>query len=109
MRVGLLPKPVITFSDAGVKKILYLMLPAMFGASVAQINLLLDELLHLHPKKIDLSLDRTFRLLEKLGNPQKKIKNSVMCSGTNGKFSTLNFIREILRYNNKTGDFNHVM
>lgn len=72
------------------------------NTSDEQINLLLDELLHLHPKKIDLSLDRTFKLLEKLGNPQKKIKNSVMCSGTNGKFSTLNFIKEILRYNNKT-------
>ena len=67
-----------------------------------QINLLLDELLHLHPKKIDLSLDRTFKLLEKLGNPQEKIKNSIMCSGTNGKFSTLNFIKEILRFNKKT-------
>ncbi len=67
-----------------------------------QINFLLDELLHLHPKKIDLSLERTFKLLAKLGNPQEKIKNSVMCSGTNGKFSTLNFIKEILRYNNKT-------
>ena len=72
------------------------------NTSDEQIKLLLDELLHLHPKKIDLSLDRTFKLLEKLGNPQKKIKNSVMCSGTNGKFSTLNFIKEILRYNNKS-------
>ena len=72
------------------------------STSDEQINLLLDELLHLHPKKIDLSLDRTFKLLEKLGNPQEKIKNSIMCSGTNGKFSTLNFIKEILRFNNKT-------
>lgn len=44
-RVGLLPKPVIAFNDDGVKKILRLMLPAMFGASVAQINLLLDTLI----------------------------------------------------------------
>ena len=72
------------------------------STSDEQINLLLDELLHLHPKKIDLSLDRTFKLLEKLGNPQEKIKNSIMCSGTNGKFSTLNFIKEILRFNKKT-------
>ena len=72
------------------------------NTSDEQINLLLDELLHLHPKKIDLSLDRTFKLLEKLGNPQEKIKNSIMCSGTNGKFSTLNFIKEILRFNKKT-------
>ena len=72
------------------------------STSDEQINLLLDELLNLHPKKIDLSLDRTFKLLEKLGNPQEKIKNSIMCSGTNGKFSTLNFIKEILRFNKKT-------
>ena len=72
------------------------------NTSDEQINLLLDELLHLHPKKIDLSLNRVLKLLAKLGNPQEKIKNSVMCSGTNGKFSTLNFIKEILRFNNKT-------
>ena len=72
------------------------------NTSDEQINLLLDELLFLHPKKIDLSLDRTYKLLAKLGNPQEKIQNSIMCSGTNGKFSTLNFIKEILRFNNKT-------
>ena len=30
-----------------------------------------------HSKKIDLSLDRTFNLLNKLGNPQNKIKNVI--------------------------------
>ena len=43
-RVGLFPKPAIAFADAGVKKIFHLMIPAMFGVSVAQINLLLDFL-----------------------------------------------------------------
>ena len=54
------------------------------------VNTLLDELLKLHPKKIDLSLDRSFNLLEKLGDPQNKISNIIHIAGTNGKFSTLN-------------------
>jgi len=40
----LLPKPKVDFHDAGVKKVLRLMLPALFGVSVSQINLLLDTL-----------------------------------------------------------------
>ncbi|MFT5706595.1 MAG: putative peptidoglycan lipid II flippase, partial [Oceanospirillaceae bacterium] len=39
MRMKLLPKPVIDWQDEGVKRILTLMLPAIFGVSVAQINL----------------------------------------------------------------------
>ena len=70
-----------------------------------KINELLNSLLTLHPKriktKIDLSLDRTIKLLNKLGNPQKKLKGVIYVVGTNGKFSVLNFIREILKYNNK--------
>ena len=49
-----------------------------------------------HPKKIDLSLDRTFNLLKKLGNPQDKLKNIVTCVGTNGKFSTIKSLQSIL-------------
>ncbi|AFJ03129.1 putative peptidoglycan lipid II flippase MurJ [Methylophaga frappieri] len=44
-RIGSLPKPRWGWRDEGVQKILKLMLPAMFGVSVAQINLLLDTLL----------------------------------------------------------------
>ncbi len=44
-RLQLLPKPVLGFQDEGVKRILKLMLPALFGVSVSQINLLLDTLL----------------------------------------------------------------
>ena len=44
-RLGLLPKPQLGFKDAGVKRILTLMLPAIFGVSVTQINLLLDTLI----------------------------------------------------------------
>ncbi len=67
-----------------------------------QIDKLLDELLELHPKRIDLSLDRVCNLLEKLGNPQNKINNIVHIAGTNGKFSTLKFIQDILKSNNKS-------
>lgn len=45
MRLGLMPKPKVAFGDPGVKKILALMAPALFGVSVSQINLLLDTVL----------------------------------------------------------------
>ena len=67
-----------------------------------QIDKLLDELLELHPKRIDLSLDRVCNLLEKLDNPQNKINNIVHIAGTNGKFSTLKFIQDIIKSNNKS-------
>ncbi len=67
-----------------------------------QIDKLLDELLELHPKRIDLSLDRVCNLLEKLDNPQNKINNIVHIAGTNGKFSTLKFIQDILKINSKS-------
>ena len=44
-REGLLPRPKVDFKHEGVKKILMLMLPALFGVSVGQINLLLDTVL----------------------------------------------------------------
>ena len=44
-QLGLLPKLKLGFKDPGVKRILKLMLPAIFGVSVTQINLLLDTLI----------------------------------------------------------------
>lgn len=44
-RLGFRPRPVIAFADAGVRKILRLMGPAIFGVSVAQINMMLDTIL----------------------------------------------------------------
>lgn len=44
-RLGLMPKPKVAFKDPGVKKIMALMAPALFGVSVSQINLLLDTVL----------------------------------------------------------------
>ena len=44
-RLGLLPRPSPGFRDPGVRKIMRLMSPAIFGASVVQINLLIDTLI----------------------------------------------------------------
>ncbi len=57
---------------------------------------IVSHLQKLHPKKIDLSLDRIKILCEKLGNPQEKIK-AISVVGTNGKQSTINAIFSILK------------
>ena len=57
---------------------------------------IVKRLQKLHPKEIDLSLDRTRNLLEKLGNPQDQI-NCISVVGTNGKFSTIQAIYAILK------------
>ncbi len=49
-----------------------------------------------HKKKIDLTLDRTFNLLNKLGNPQDKLKNVVNVVGTNAKASMAYSLKSIL-------------
>lgn len=56
---------------------------------------LLERLKKLHPQSIDLSLGRIERLLVALGNPQDKLPPVVHVAGTNGKGSTLAFIRAI--------------
>jgi len=57
---------------------------------------IVERLQKLHPKEIDLSLDRTKNLLEKLGNPQDQI-NCISVVGTNGKFSTIQALYAILK------------
>ncbi|MDB9699186.1 Mur ligase family protein [Candidatus Pelagibacter sp.] len=57
---------------------------------------IVERLQKLHPKEIDLSLDRTRNLLEKLGNPQDQI-NCISVVGTNGKFSTIQALYTILK------------
>jgi len=44
-RLGLLPRPRPAFRDPGVRRVMKLMAPALFGASVTQINLLIDTLI----------------------------------------------------------------
>ena len=54
---------------------------------------ILDRLMSLHPKVIDLSLDRMHRLLGALGNPERRIPPVIHIAGTNGKGSTQAMIR----------------
>ena len=57
---------------------------------------ILNRFQELHPKEIDLSLDRIKELCKKLSNPQDKIK-AISVVGTNGKNSTINAIFSILK------------
>ena len=57
---------------------------------------IVQRLQKLHPKEIDLSLDRTKKLCQKLGNPQDKI-NCISIIGTNGKYSTIQTLYSILK------------
>ena len=57
---------------------------------------IVNRLQKLHPKEIDLSLDRIKSLCKKLGNPQDEI-NCIQVCGTNGKGSTISFLRSILK------------
>jgi dihydrofolate synthase/folylpolyglutamate synthase len=57
----------------------------------------LERLGTLHPKLIDLSLDRVWRLLDALGNPQDRLAPVIHIAGTNGKGSTQAFLRACLQ------------
>ena len=57
---------------------------------------IVSRLQELHPKEIDLSLDRIQSLCKKLGNPQDKIK-AISIVGTNGKYSTIQAMLSILK------------
>ncbi len=54
---------------------------------------ILERMMSLHPKIIDLTLDRVWRLLERLDNPQNRLPPVIHIAGTNGKGSTLAMIR----------------
>jgi len=56
----------------------------------------LTRLLALHPRLIDLSLDRMWRLLARLDHPERKLPPVIHVAGTNGKGSTIAFMRAIL-------------
>lgn len=61
-----------------------------------QVTAILDRLLALHPREIDLSLGRMERLLDALGRPQDRLPPTIHIAGTNGKGSTTAFMRAIL-------------
>ena len=59
-------------------------------------DLILERLLALHPKLIDLSLGRIRNLLAALDNPERRLPPTVHVTGTNGKGSTIAFMRAAL-------------
>jgi dihydrofolate synthase/folylpolyglutamate synthase len=60
------------------------------------IDSIVARLTALHPKRIDLSLDRVQRLLAALDHPERKLPPVIHVGGTNGKGSTIAFLRAIL-------------
>ena len=62
-------------------------------------NNILKRLELLHPKKIDLSLNRLRKLLEKLDNPHLKLPPVIHVAGTNGKGSVISYLRSIYEKN----------
>ncbi len=60
---------------------------------MSRTDAILARLSQLHPKLIDLSLDRMLPLLEKLGNPQDHLPPVIHVAGTNAKGSTIAYLR----------------
>ena len=60
---------------------------------------IVDRLQKLHPKEIDLSLNRIKKLCKTLGNPQDRLK-AISVVGTNGKYSTIQALFAILKETN---------
>ena len=68
----------------------------MTALPAAPVGAILNRLLALHPKRIDLSLDRMWRILAALDHPQDRLPPVIHVAGTNGKGSTIAFMRAIL-------------
>jgi dihydrofolate synthase/folylpolyglutamate synthase len=63
---------------------------------VASVDTIVARLTALHPKRIDLSLERIERLLAALDHPERKLQPVIHVAGTNGKGSTVAFLRAML-------------
>lgn len=68
----------------------------MDTASDRESDVILERLHALHPKLIDLSLDRIETLMMQLGSPQDDLPPMIHVAGTNGKGSTIAFLRAVL-------------
>ena len=66
------------------------------AASPPSLGELVARLSALHPQRIDLGLERMHRLLERLGHPERKLPPVIHVAGTNGKGSTIAYLRAIL-------------
>ncbi|HHY50576.1 MAG TPA: bifunctional folylpolyglutamate synthase/dihydrofolate synthase [Alphaproteobacteria bacterium] len=63
---------------------------------MSRTDAILGRLLALHPKLIDLHLERELALLDKLGNPHRRLPPVIHVAGTNGKGSTVAYLRAFL-------------
>ncbi len=63
---------------------------------MARSDAILSRLLSLHPKIIDLSLDRMHRILARLGHPERQLPPVIHVAGTNGKGSCVAYLRSIM-------------
>jgi dihydrofolate synthase/folylpolyglutamate synthase len=63
---------------------------------MTHVDAILARLLVLHPRRIDLSLDRMLRILDALGHPERRLPPVIHVAGTNGKGSTVAFMRAML-------------
>src|SRR3954468_8730498 len=68
---------------------------------MSSVDSIVARLLTLHPKRIDLSLDRMWRLLGALGPPERQLPPVIHVAGTNGKGSTVAFMRAMLEADGK--------
>ena len=68
----------------------------MDGAVTVSSEQLLERLLGLHPRVIDLSLERLQRLLADLGHPERRLPPVIHVAGTNGKGSLIAYLRAML-------------
>lgn len=68
---------------------------------MSRTDAILKRLLTLHPKLIDLELGRTERMLEAIGRPQDRLPPVIHVAGTNGKGSTIAFLRAMLEAQGK--------
>jgi dihydrofolate synthase/folylpolyglutamate synthase len=66
------------------------------------VDAVISRLLSLHPKKIDLSLERMCQLLERLDHPERRLPPVIQVAGTNGKGSTVAFMRAMLEAAGRT-------
>ena len=69
---------------------------------MARSDAVLRRLLGLHPKVIDLSLDRIRRLLAALGHPERRLPPVTHVAGTNGKGSVVAYLRAMLEAAGRT-------
>lgn len=68
---------------------------------VSRTDAILKRLLKLHPKLIDLRLDRIERLLAQIGHPEERMPPVIHVAGTNGKGSTIAYLRAFLEASGK--------